>query len=78
MSSFANVVALLATSPPRFPNLCSYCKVTINLMVATVSAMHLRYHPDLSESWFWPAGLSSVKVGENHVVLGYGRERPMY
>jgi len=22
--------------------------------------------------------LSSVKVGENHVVLGYGRERPMY
>jgi hypothetical protein len=23
-----------------------------NLMVATVSAMHLRYRPDLSESWF--------------------------
>jgi hypothetical protein len=22
--------------------------------------------------------VSSVKVGENHVVLGYGRERPMY
>jgi hypothetical protein len=22
--------------------------------------------------------LSSVKVGENHVVLGYGRGRPMY
>jgi hypothetical protein len=22
--------------------------------------------------------LSSVKVGENHVVLDYGRERPMY
>ena len=22
--------------------------------------------------------LSSVKVGENHVVLGYGIERPMY
>jgi hypothetical protein len=35
---------------------------------------------------FWEAVLkfvdrnmvSSVKVGENHVVLGYGRERPMY
>jgi len=22
--------------------------------------------------------LSSVKVGENYVVLGYGRERPLY
>jgi len=33
----------------------------------------------MASAWS-PTGwyMSSVKVGENHVVLGYGRERPMY
>ena len=33
-----------------------------------------------AKNWIHPKSvvLSSVKVGENHFVLGYGRERPMY
>ena len=42
----------------------------IDAFPSFITAMGIRDMP--------PKTLSSVEVGENHVVLGYGRERPMY
>jgi hypothetical protein len=42
--------------------------------VTSLSYLKRKAKEEILASW----RLSSVKVGENHVVLGYGRERPMY
>jgi hypothetical protein len=55
-----------------------YTKTLANLLCFALCCCVSRREEFREKSSEDASYLSSVKVGENHVVLGYGRERPMY